>query len=414
MRILLINPSNTTLNEHCTPPLNLLYLAGTLETNNIDCQIVDGNITGEKSVEDAIKTGFDIVGITCMTNTRWKSFDTATKVRRLSKSKIVLGGIHPSVMPEQCKKFADIVIAGDGERQFLDVCINETPKKQTLSIDDIPSPAWHKLDLWKYKGRGLTRHDPRPFNGVWIAREPRILIQASRGCTSHCTFCSSWWIFGKYRVRNPIKVVDELEKLYSNGFRNFYFVDDAWYLDREKARLFCTEILKRKMKIAYFILTRIEGIDKEMAELLRESGCYSIAIGVETGSEEIMESLHKSASVEETEKVAKICREVGLNFVAFIIVGNVGETSQSIEQTRNLMKRIKPHSIASAEGLMILPKTALYQQALREGEISEDFFESREPCKIYKYNPEQIKKWRDRICTYNLIPAIRHYAGKIV
>ena len=395
-------------------PLNLLYLAGTLDAHGIDVTIVDMNIDPMEVVLTEIRRGYDIVGMSVLTSTRWDAFFMAENIRWMSpKSKVVLGGVHASLMPGQCQKYCDVVIKGDGELPFLDLCLGKKPIERIAPIDGL-YPAWHKIDLWRYPGKGFTKHDKRKANGVDIANLPRISLQTSRSCLSHCRFCSSFYVQGPYRMRNPVKVVDEMEMLYSKGHKSFYFIDDSFYLDKSKALEFCAEVLRRKLKVAFHIQTRADVLDKEYTEALRLAGCYYVSIGVETGSELILESLHKSTEVSAAERAIYNCHKVGIRTEALLIVGNEGETDETIEQTRKFLRRANPTTVSSAkEGLLLFPGTAVYRKSVKEGLISEDFWDTMERCKVYRFSPEQIEKWNKRVYTYRLLPTLRYHFSKL-
>jgi anaerobic magnesium-protoporphyrin IX monomethyl ester cyclase len=407
MRALLVNPPETGVGGFTPPPLNLLYLAGMLEHHGIRCDVVDGNLEGWTGVHNAIRRAYDVIGVTAITHSRWKSFAVCTMARKLSpKSMTVLGGVHASVLPEQCRRFADVVVQGEGEQQLLDICRGKHPAGDMVPIDSIPFPAWEKIDIRRYPGRGLTKHDPRSFNGVKLSTSPRISVMASRSCTAHCTFCSSWWVQGPYRMRDPRLVVDELEFLTLRGARHFRFVD------ARKALEFCAEVARLGLRIAYQVQTRADALNQDLVEALRDSGCYLIALGVETGNDTLLEGLHKSIDTAEVERVMRMCRRVGVRVEANMIVGNIGETDRTIDDTRRFLRRTKPAVVVATGGLAIFPGTAIYQRALKERKITAEFWDSTIPFMIYDFSPQQIARWVVRVKGYNMFMLLKYYLGK--
>lgn len=392
-------------------PLNLMYLAGTLDANGIDVTIIDWNIVGKDAVGQEISKGYDLVGLSVMSSSRWVAFDIATRIRELSpKSKIVMGGPHATLMPAQCKKYADYVVKGDGELQLLDICQGRSPVERTVDLDSLPFPAYHKVDLSRYPGYGLSRFNYRKANGVNIRKSPRVSILATRGCKSHCKFCSSFWVQGKYRMRNPKKVVDELDLLCNKyGISNFYFNDDSFYLDKGHLQLFCLEILRRKIKIAFHIETRADILDEWCVKPLKWAGCYRVQVGFETGSQQLLDQMGKGCTLDDIARGIENCKKVGLRVDANLIVGNVGETDDTIEETRKFLRRTNPTTISSTwNGLMLLPGTAIYQRAKREGRIDDSYWASRIPYQVYAYSPEQINGWNRRIYGYNAVTKARY------
>ena len=413
MRVLLI----ALINTHGTwVPLNLLYLAGTLDANGIDCTVVDQSIVGTNGVFKEVYEGqYDIVGLSVLTDIRWGAFDMARVVRKLSpRSKIVMGGVHATLMPEQCKKYCDVVIKGDGEGPFLDLCQGKEPRPRFLPIDEIPFPAWHKIDLFRYPARGVSKYDRRRVNGIKLHKTPRISIQATRSCQSHCRFCSSWYVQGPYRMRSPKLVVDEMELLYNRGIRSFYFNDDSFYLDRTVGIDFCRELIRRDLEVAFHIETRADVLDLEYARWLKAAGCYRVQVGVETGSDAILAQMHKDTDTEAVYEGIRNCRKAGLRVEALMIIGNEGETDETIEETRRFLRKAKPHTVTSTwDGLLLFPGTAVYRRAVKEGMITDAFWDTREKIKAYKFTPEQLHKWNARIASYTMLSRLRYWVRQL-
>jgi anaerobic magnesium-protoporphyrin IX monomethyl ester cyclase len=407
VRVLLIALPNP---ESIWMPLNLLMLAGMLEKHGVDCTLVDWGISGRDAVEREIKKQYDIVGLSVLSTTRWDAFDTASLIRKLSpKSQIVMGGVHATIMKEQTLKHCDVVIKGDGEGPFLDLAQGKDPVERIIPLDDLPFAGWSKIDLWKYPGKGHTKHDRRRANGVDIFHLPRVSLQTSRSCRSHCRFCSSFWVQGPYRQRSPVKVVDEMEMLYAQGMKSFFFVDDSFYLDKSKALEFCAEILRRGLKVAYRVQTRSDVLDKEYTEALGESGCYNVAIGVESGADAILNIMHKSSDTLTTLESIENCKKAGIRVQALMIVGNEGETDETIQQTKRFLRKAKPSILgASWDGLMLFPGTSIYQKAVKEGLIDDSFWDTREKIRSYKYPKEQIMKWASDISRYSFRSWVAH------
>lgn len=397
--------------EMVFPPLNLLCLAGMFGSNGVECKILDTNMCGHNKVIKEVKRGYPIVGISCMTARRWDAFDFAATIRKLSpRSTIVMGGVHASLMPEQCQQHADVVIKGDGEGPLLDVCQGKDPTERFVPLDELPFPDYDKVDLSLYRGYALKRFDSRKMNGIDIRKHPMVLVQASRGCNRHCRFCSSFYVQGPYRTKNPIRMADEIEVLYAKGVRSLYFADDSFYLDKAQGVRFCRELVARKLSVAFHIETRADVIDDEYASWLKRAGCYRVQVGLETGSDLILKTMHKMADVEAIYRGVRSCKKHGLHIQANIIVGNEGETDGTIEETRALLKRVDPSILSAARhGLLLLPGTAVYRQALRDGMITDDFWDTRETVRTYKFPQRQIDQWLKRTHTYSLEQTARYY-----
>lgn len=414
MKVLLINPHGTDQDGFSSPPPGLLYLAGTLLKHSIDVQFVDGCLNGLPAIVKAIETYCpDLVGISCLTLYRKRSLEVGELVKRINPHiKVIFGGAHASIMYDQLLtnySCIDYIVIGEGEVTLLELAlgrepadidglayredgkvIKNRPRNFVENLDDLPFPAWHLIDLMKYPalGRGIR-------NGVRLARTPRIPVVFSRGCKGHCDFCSSWQIWRKWRRRSPGNMADELEMLYRKyGMRHFCFVDDAMSVDREATIGLCEEIINRNLKIAFHITTRTDCVDEELLEKLKAAGCYQIAFGVETGSPELLNKMFKENTVDVSERAIRLAKAAGIFVTALIIVGNIGETDETINDTLKLMKRAQPDEIASGIGLYIMPGTKLYQQCKNNGIIDDDYWLGDEPVRIFteEYSPKELLK----------------------
>lgn len=418
MTVLLLNPVGTDQDGFSNPPLGLLYLAGMLEKNGIDCTLIDGCISDERAIEEAIEKKPKYVGIQALTPNRHRALDLAKKAKVLSpQSQIIMGGVHPTIMPEQIKSypFVDHVVKGEGELGIMSIAKGGEAVEAQMDIDSIPEPAWEKVNLKKYPARGRTKYDFGRINGVWIHFEPRVSVIFSRGCPAHCSFCSTWWIWKKYRVRTPQLMVDELGNLVERWkIRHFAFADDVFSTDREKTLRLCREIVGRKLKIAWHATTRVDALDEELVEAMKEAGCYALSLGVETGSAAILQKIHKSTDIETGERAIRLCRKVGIHTTALLIIGYMGETEETVRETRDFLRRCKPNSVSAAGGLWIFPGTAVYQKAKAQGLIDDSFWLARKPFITYygEHDQATLDHFQDIIWSYSRWVSLRRWMKK--
>jgi radical SAM superfamily enzyme YgiQ (UPF0313 family)/GT2 family glycosyltransferase/cytochrome c-type biogenesis protein CcmH/NrfG/predicted O-methyltransferase YrrM len=422
-RVLLINPHDNRQDGYTNPPLGLLYLAGSLVKCGIDTHVTDGSLYGFGAIENAVKSlKPDVVGITCLTATRKRSVDVARYIKSvLPKSLVVFGGPHATIMPEQLLKHypeIDCIVRGEGEATFLDVVMGKSfkdidglvyrdgdriiknrPRKYFENLDEIPFPAWHLVDLWKYPGR-----DKGVFNGVDVEKSPRIPIVFSRGCIGRCNFCSSWWIWRGWRCRSPKNMVDEIELLvWRHGIRHFCFVDDTFTADVQASIDLCNEIIARDLKIAFFCTTRADCVSEELFYSLKRAGCYKISFGIESASQRVLDKIGKMATVEQSEKAIKMAKAAGLLTCAMMISGNVGETPATVKQSIEFLRKTQPDDVGIVGGLWVFPGTQLYRTCKEKGFITDEFWLGDEHHKLYtlEYNKEQIDEFTKRIYFFN-------------
>lgn len=256
--------------------------------------------------------------------------------------------------------------------------------------------------------------DSRPFparalmNNALYKRpdtdEPMATIQTARGCPSACVFCLTPVISGKcVRFRSPQNVMDELTECYNvHGIRNFFFKADTFTIDAKWVKEMCTLIINSPLhgKIAFTANSRVNPLSKETLELMKEAGCFMVAFGFESGSDEMLKTLKKGTTVEMNLRAAKWCHEVGLPFWGFYVIGFPWENREHILATKKMIMKQKPDFI---EVKMALPfyGTPLYDAAsefglLAESPLGSDFFHSA--MKGTKYlSQEEVEKLRRNI-----------------
>lgn len=410
-KVLLIIPPETTQTGFFCPPLGLLYLAGTLKKQSIDVQFIDGCIKGWSGIQEKIKTYLpDIVGITCLTSMRKRALSVARMVKEINRDiTVVLGGAHATIMYDQLLSHyddIDIVVRGEGEMTFLEIAqgveldkidgivfrdsegkIKKNANRHYVEdLDKLPFPAWDLITdiLWEYPSNGPAQY--RYYNGIDLHNGPRIPVIFSRGCMGHCEFCSTWWIWKGWRHRSAENMVDELEWICDFfKIRHFVFADDAFTIDRQAILDFCDEILKRQLNIAFCANTRTDCVDLEILEKLKRVGCYEVSYGIETASPTLLSRMKKENDARNAEKAVTLTKQAGLNPGVLLIVGNVGETEDTIDETIDFLKKNNIDSTGTVGGLWIFPGTGLYRHAKKLGIINDSFWLGDDPYMVYTY-----------------------------
>ena len=424
-RVLLINPPGTEQGGYSNPPLGLLYLAGTLRKNGFEVRVVDGCVEGPEALA-AVLADFrpELAGVTCLTPERKKALAATRQVKDFDAGIItVLGGVHPTIMHDQLMRnypFVDFGVIGEGESALLEIAEGKPPEgiagivyrsggeiRKTAvrvhekDLDKLPFPAWSLVDLKKYPARGSGI-----VNGVDLAREPRVSVIFSRGCSGHCDFCSTWWIWRGWRRRSAGNMADEMQLLYRDyGIRHFCFADDSMTVDREGVIALCDEIVSRNMRIAFHATTRTDCVDAEMLAKMKAAGCYNIAFGIETSSPELLAKMGKENTVAASEKAIALCKQAGIRATALIIAGAVGETWKTIGETAAFLRRTRPDEVGCVGGLWILPGTKLYRDCVGRGIITDEFWLGDEPYLVYtaEHTLEELMRMQKRVTSYDTL-----------
>jgi radical SAM superfamily enzyme YgiQ (UPF0313 family) len=218
-------------------------------------------------------------------------------------------------------------------------------------------PAWDLINPNSY---------PSAPHGTFARSFPIAPLITSRGCPYSCTFCASFKIHGrKIRRRSSGSVLDEMEYLINDfGVKEFHIEDDNFTMGKDYAKELLNGMISRKIRTWISLPNgiRIDAIDEELLGLLERAGCYSFAIGIESGSDRILEKLEKRLKIKEIEeKVILVKRVSKIKVTGFFLIGHPDETEKDIRDSIDLALRLKLDRV-SFSPLMPLPGSALYEE----------------------------------------------------
>lgn len=294
----------------------------------------------------------DLVALSVMTTNAMRSYEVADIFRKKGV-KVVMGGIHPSVLPEEALLHADSIVSGEAEGIWPEVIedfIRGDLKRLYFSNNHpdpsaIPSPRWDSFREDRY-------FVPRTF-------------QVSRGCPYGCSFCSSTSFFGmKYRFRSAGRIIDELKNY---GKRLIVFVDDNIVGNPEYSKeLFSAlkGIGKRWVAQASIDIARDEGL----LRLAAESGCAGLLIGLESVSYDNHSDVRKLKKDTEYEDAIKRVKSFGIGVHGSFVFGFDGDTLDVFESTVDFVMRNRLE-VANYCKLTPFPGTKLYERILKEGRL---------------------------------------------
>lgn len=360
-KVLLINPDPV---PRVLPPLGICYIAENLKQNGHTAILLDMGFHSPKNDEEWKKQleGVDFIGITATTLIYFDSKSVTQKIKSLNPNiPIVLGGAHASLLPEFVLKdsTADAVVAGEGETIMLQIANGEVKPEGIIKapiikeIDKFPFPKYSYLDLKEYfsfKGADRIR---------WSLPQPSISMIGTRGCPYACTFCASKSLFGRLvRFRSVENIIEEVDFLIENyGIKSIYFYDDTLTLKPTWMKKLCSELAARKMK--WICGTRVDNVNEEMLQMMKDSGCKYISYGVESGSNRMLKDvIKKGTTIEQVEKILKLTKKIGIGIIANYMFGLPGETEEDMKLTLAAVKRL-PADAAEFSIFIPLPGTEL-------------------------------------------------------
>lgn len=389
--VLLIHP------KHPSPvniiPLGIAYIASVLKKEGIRVQALD--LCVEQVSDDTLKRllqdgEVSVVGITSTTPQIYEAWAIAQRLKEIDRSLlIILGGVHPTVMSEESigKAGIDVVVRGEGEYTFLELVRHKDDYAGGSEWKKIPGIMFKQpdgqivntghnstindLDLLPFPARYLF---PFPHKYSSVGQVERIFtdILTSRGCPSHCLFCSNKDVFGDvFRARSPENIVDEIEYLLRKyGIGEIHISDDTFTYDPSRVMTFCDLMHKRRINIPWACGNgiRVDNVTKELLSTMKAAGCYRVGLGIESGNIEIQRRLGKGISLEQVRNTVEIARNVGITTVGFYMIGNLGETEKTVMETIRFACSL-PTDYAQFTIMTPYPGTPIYRYLEKKGWI---------------------------------------------
>lgn len=362
MRVALLNPKMDTAKAvgplskvYCVmPPINLGYLAAVLEKAGHEVIVIEeaAEDLSVPQVLDAIrKSEPHIFGMGCLTQSAPHVFELSRAVKEaFPRLPRILGNLHADYFAEDVLTagHADAVVHGEGEYTFLDLVravekgddfaaipgisilrdnriVRTPPRMMEPNLDSLPFPAWHLFPTDQY----------RLFTFAEIVR-PGTLILGSRGCPFKCNYCSLLVMGHDRRKRTLANMADEMEFLYeTHGYKQISFIDPIFPFSRKEGLDFSKLLIDRGLhkKVVWTTETRVDLVNPELLEAMREAGCRRIMYGFEVGTEESLDTIEKGTTLEKARRAAKWTKEADMEIIGFFMVGCPGETRDSISRT---------------------------------------------------------------------------------
>ena len=325
------------------PPSDLMYLASIAEQCGYEAKIKDYSLGGN-FLEDLRSYNPDYIVANIATPSFKSDMEALAQAKLvLPNLKIIVKGApfltyNTNVVYEN--PFIDYVIMGEAEltlkdilngvpdRDILGICYSENsqgvqnpPRPFNENLDDLPFPARHLVDNSIYK---------RPDNG-----KVQAVIKVSRGCPYHCFFCLATPVSGsKVRTRSAENIIAEIKECVEKyNIKNFLFWSDIFNFDREWTLDLCRKIIESGLKITWSANTRANTMDDEMANLMYKSGCRLVSIGVESGSQEILNNIGKKITLDDIRNTVKILKKNKIKIYNYFVIGLPWETEKTVEET---------------------------------------------------------------------------------
>lgn len=368
-RVALVQPHPPSSVGAIHPPMGLGYLVETLERDGVQVSVLDRAVMSRREVLHRLSGDkVDFIGFSLFSYRLTEARRLVSQARASSRDAIfVAGGPHVSLLREAVFggfPELDYIIVHEGETPLRRLCSGEDASKiqrvlargssqtettsqveETEDINQLPFPRYRLVDLRRYSSE--------------------IPILTSRGCPYHCTFCSSSAIWGnKLRCRSAASVVEEIQHWHDLGRRQFAVYDDNFTFHRERVLAICEGLQRRGLKDLSFRCpngVRADRLDRELLMVMWNAGFRSLAIGVESGSQSVLDAMRKGESLESMEQTIRTCCEIGYDVTLFFLIGTPGETCEDVRKSFALAERY-PVSRVKFQRLIPYPGTDLYRQ----------------------------------------------------
>ena len=392
---------NALRSEH----LGVLYLAAAARQKGHEVRIIDPTLgpptTGldglfsyglpEHEIAETIRAfAPNVLGISCHYSfSRQSAFAVVDLAKRLdARIATVMGGIVPSIhgrsVLDDCPSL-DYALVGESERalvDLLDFLSSQTPSPHDIDgllfrdrgkvianpkrhfiedLDTLPYPARDLVDIHRYMNTGS-----RIFG---LGNRPALSLLTSRSCPNQCSFCNMWMIHGrKWRMRSVDNVLGEIDEIVNKYHaEHIYIVDDTFTFNPSRAKELLEEVIRRGYRIRWNTPNGISarGIDNELAQLMKRSGCASVCLAIESGSDYIRNTvIGKRLPEEQIVKTVELLQKAKIPTGGFLVLGMPGEDEAQFRQTVDLVNRL-PLSFIVAQFAIPFPGTKLYQDLVR-------------------------------------------------
>lgn len=342
----------TSKTEIIWPPLDLMMIAGYLRKIGIDSTVFDAHTlrSTDEEIRDLIKKERP-----CMLvfNTSLTTVYNDMKLAEIAKSVsgsilTVAHGANLKALPEETLR----------ENPFLDVAIYSDPEPV---VGDLAKANYNPVNIKGlcYRDNGvIKRNEPYPFMDLdefgfpthdkitielyrdpLAKRRPMTIVMAQRGCINACTYCMAT-LYGKWRKRSVSHVIEELKWIVGLGFKEAMFFDCGLTNDLKWANELLDKMIENKIDLTWWCTARSDRLNSDILKKMKSAGCHSVGVGVESADPTIIRNVRKNIDHKEMKNVVSEVKKIGLNIVAYFMLGLPGETHKTIEKTLNFAKKL--------------------------------------------------------------------------
>jgi len=420
-------------------PLGIAMISAYLKEKGIEVSVIDAapdDLSPEQILDKIKKDSPKLVGISALTMTFHKAVMIAETIKKeLPDVLVVLGGVHPTVVPSEVlsgNDCFDILVIGEGEFTFHELfnaykehnfnrekLLNSasiksvkglafkrgreiifTERRELLvDLDQLPFPDRDAFDISKYR--------PLPNNYKLL---PSINLIAFRGCPFDCTFCSETAVSGRrLRCRSPEKVIDEIKLVIDKyGAKEISFWDDNLTVNSKWINRLLDLIIAEKLNIVWTCCARVDTVTPELLHKMKLAGCWNIFYGCESGSQQLLDNINKKTTLEQIKRAVALTKKEGIEVRASFMLALPGETPELAQKTIDFANEIEPDYVQYGVTTPY-PGTQLFKDVEKWGTLIKDYtkYTAMKPVFIpygYKDINEIMKMERKAMVSFYLRP----------
>lgn len=398
MKFLLINPPLENIDPERVSafPLGLAYIGRVISNAGHKVEVLDIQLNGysRDEAEKRIKSvKADFVLLTGLVTTFSYIVWLAEIIKKYHpREPLVMGGAlattAPKILMENTR--VDIAVIDEGELTVAELVkvfegkkkpegvkgiwhknaqgaiFQNPPRERIKNLDSIDFPLWKIFDMEKYLNLPVPMFVP-----AFRKKKRWIYISTSRGCPFECRFCSK--VFGRVvHLRSAENIIEEIKFLVDRyGLEHVNFCDDLFMVNRARVSRLCELFKKLDKKVTWSASSRVDTIDEKILKEMKEAGCISLGLGVESGSQKILDNMNKKITSAIAKKAIAMIKKAGIYPHCSFMIGMVGENDATAKETFDFIKEIDtfPQGLAYTTAL---PGSKLYEESLAKGIIKDE------------------------------------------
>jgi len=426
MNVLLVAPTFTEEVNTMYFPIGMSYLASYIKAKGHSVDALNMNNYGLKHGLEILKeklknNNYDIIGIGAIIIAFERIEKLVEFVKKYSDAKIVLGGGVTSCETDIGIKTIkpDYMVVGEGERIFHELLeyignndkalpkgvwvyengdiVYASSESYTIEdLDSLPFPDYELLGIKKFlKIQTDAKYE---HHAVDLKKSRSLPISASRSCPFKCTFChhAGMASYRKHSVEYVMQFIKEMMSEYDISFISIY--DELFSLNKQRVLDFCKEL--EKLKINFNCQLRVDQIDDEMLSAMKKAGCLEISFGIESGSQEVIDSMRKKTKVEQIKNALALTKKHKIGIQGNFLFGDPAETEETLQES---IKFQEQNALFFQDWSMVIPYpgTDLHNLAISRGMIKDkdrvDFIRNVAETSRYLWNsPINLTNFSDK------------------